>query len=118
MPVHTGLWLLERVRERAPSIRRGLMSGNDPTTFKGAIDSGLVEMFVQKPLNRGMFLQALRIGQSGVSVKASVEEPAGDAGRHVANAPDTVMGELRAALALAVRVMVVLGGDATAGRPV
>ena len=119
MPGHTGLWLLERVRERAPAIRRVLMSGTERASFRAAIDSGLVAMFVQKPLDRGSFLQALRVGPLDVAVHANGNDPVdARATGAMAGGDDSVTRELRAALALELRVRVVLGGDPAAGRPV
>ena len=56
----SGLSLLQRVRERCPSVRRILISGGVPSDLSGHLASGLVERFVAKPAS-GPDLRAILV---------------------------------------------------------
>ena len=50
MPGRDGVWLLGEVSSKYPSTRRVLISGIVADEFQRHIDSGLVHLFLQKPL--------------------------------------------------------------------
>jgi DNA-binding NtrC family response regulator len=59
MPTHSGLWMIERVRERWPSTSIIVESGaDDETEIQRAKRFGAVA-FVPKPFGREMFHQAI-----------------------------------------------------------
>jgi len=59
MPGHDGIWLLERVRQRYPEVRRLLISGNEPDEFTEYLRSGLIECFLRKPVSRASLAVSL-----------------------------------------------------------
>jgi CheY-like chemotaxis protein len=61
MPGRDGLWLLEKTRETAPDTIRVLVSAGEPERFSSHLVSGLVHIFLSKPLS-GESLQNLLIG--------------------------------------------------------
>ena len=59
MPTHSGLWMIERVRERWPSTSIIVESGaQDETQIQSAKRHGAIA-FVPKPFGREMFHQAI-----------------------------------------------------------
>ena len=61
MPGRNGLWLLEKTRDAAPDTIRVLVSAGEPERFASHLLSGLVHIFLSKPLS-GESLQNLLIG--------------------------------------------------------
>ena len=60
MPVHDGLWLLERIRAKWPATVVVMVSGaQELDTVKKARDFGAVD-FVSKPIGREMLHQGLQ----------------------------------------------------------
>ena len=55
----SGLWLLEQARERAPKIRRILMSGNPSLDIDRYLSGGLIDAFLEKPIVEESLLRVL-----------------------------------------------------------
>jgi DNA-binding NtrC family response regulator len=50
MPGPNGIWLLEQLRSRHPTLVRVLISGGNVPDLQKHLDSGLVQFFFAKPL--------------------------------------------------------------------
>ena len=73
MPIHDGLWLLAKLRERWPDTVVIMVTGShEPQTVVGARAYGAVD-YVTKPIGREMLHQAL---ERAMAVIASRKDPA------------------------------------------
>jgi CheY-like chemotaxis protein len=61
MPAMNGVELLERIRERAPAMRRVLMSAESVFDLERHLASGLAHAFLGKPFDRGNAAAALGV---------------------------------------------------------
>jgi DNA-binding NarL/FixJ family response regulator len=62
MRPHDGLWLLAKLRELRPQMRRVLISGAEPPRIEEHTASGLVDAFVHKPATRRDLMISLGLG--------------------------------------------------------
>lgn len=54
-----GVWLLEQIKRRYPTVRRVLHSGSDPNDLDTHLRSGLVQRFVKKPASASQLIASL-----------------------------------------------------------
>jgi DNA-binding NtrC family response regulator len=59
MDGRNGVWLLEQVKLRYPTVRRVLHSGSDPVQIESHLRSGLVQRYVQKPATASQLIASL-----------------------------------------------------------
>jgi CheY-like chemotaxis protein len=55
LPDHDGVWLLERVCETRPYMRRVLMSARAVPNVRGLRDAGVFQLFMAKPVEPSAF---------------------------------------------------------------
>jgi DNA-binding NtrC family response regulator len=55
LPDHDGVWLLERVCETRPYMRRVLMSARAVPNVRGLRDAGVFQLFMAKPIEPETF---------------------------------------------------------------
>jgi CheY-like chemotaxis protein len=60
MPGKDGLWLLDQVRQKYPDIYRILVSASEKDKFDEAVDSGLAQVFLAKPVHPEKLIGVLR----------------------------------------------------------
>ncbi len=59
MAPNNGVWLLREVQRELPEARRVLISGVDPPAVEDHLATGLVHVFMRKPLRREELVAAL-----------------------------------------------------------
>ncbi|MBN2498739.1 MAG: response regulator [Deltaproteobacteria bacterium] len=65
LPDHDGLWLLEELRTRFPSMLRVLVSGAEVPDLQAHLQSGLVHRFFAKPVEPERIIAWLTQGLAG-----------------------------------------------------